>query len=270
MTQANDALALWASSWTFLFKHRLYWFAIYPLLVAVFLGMGMGVLTFQLLKHVMSFFPMFSSADIALPSNDEGLWNMLRQIFESTGHVILTLVLIIFSIFFASRIMKFLTFILILPFMVVLSDRVHTLLNAHSTVKSQRSLMSNLVRTLVLFGRNFLIETIIQLSVWVLTLALTSMVPLLAIPMCMLSLAASAVVSFYFSGFNFMDYAMERRGWSWRESIRFVRQQPFGSVALGAAFAIVDQLPLIGFSLSSAVCVIAAERMVHQRTTSTL
>ena len=131
------------------------------------------------------------------------------------------------------------------PLLAIVSERVEKKLTGNVYKFNFKQLMKDVKRAILIATRNVVYEiviiiglyTAIYISFW--TFGFSS----LKVPFSdsmyisdLLYLVLASLVAFYFYGFSFMDYLMERRRFTIKESIKYVRKHKGVAVALGSLF----------------------------------
>ena len=131
------------------------------------------------------------------------------------------------------------------PLLAIVSERVEKKLTGNVYKFNFKQLMKDVKRAILIATRNIVYEiviiiglyTAIYISFW--TFGFSS----LKVPFSdsmyisdLLYLVLASLVAFYFYGFSFMDYVMERRRFTIKESIKYVRKHKGVAVALGSLF----------------------------------
>ena len=131
------------------------------------------------------------------------------------------------------------------PLLSIVSERVEKKLTGNVYKFNFKQLMKDVKRAILIATRNVVYEiviiiglyTAIYISFW--TFGFSS----LKVPFSdsmyisdLLYLVLASLVAFYFYGFSFMDYVMERRRFTIKESIKYVRKHKGVAVALGSLF----------------------------------
>ena len=101
--------------------------------------------------------------------------------------------------------------------------------------------MRDMVRGLVIVIRNLLIETGIIIAVFII-----GFIPVLGQIFSLFGFIFLFIVSAYFYGFSFLDYCMERRKMSIRDSVHFIRKNKGLAISTGGIFAFCLMIPLCG------------------------
>jgi CysZ protein len=200
----------------FLIKHKLYWFALFPLIL--FVGVYWLGTYFESLEYSIGH-------DIAreaknLNSLNEVTWRSIQMhIFE-----VLNIIFTKFTLYIVVVILS--------PLLSFLSERIEKILTGNKYKFSLKQLMHDIRRGMQIALRNILWEYFII----VLMIGLTSIVDNSFKDW--LVLAVTIPIGFYFYGFAFMDYINERRRLNIQQSIYFVSKHKGLAVAIGSIYSI--------------------------------
>jgi CysZ protein len=117
------------------------------------------------------------------------------------------------------------------------------------------------VRGLYLNLRNLAFMIILSLMAWLLVL-----IPLLGM---LISPILLALIQFYYDGFGLMDYTLERKGLSARDSIRFAKSHRAAVMGVGSGFMFLMMIPFLGWftapSYGTVAATLAALEMTEQK-----
>ncbi|MBT4776426.1 MAG: EI24 domain-containing protein [Crocinitomicaceae bacterium] len=131
------------------------------------------------------------------------------------------------------------------PLLAIVSEKVEKILTGNTYKFNLKQLAKDVKRALLIASRNLIIEIsiviglyiVIYFSFWLLGIRN------LHLPYSetfrfndLIYFLATTAVAFYFYGFSFLDYVMERRRLTIKESIKFVRKHKGVAIALGSLF----------------------------------
>ena len=138
-----------------------------------------------------------------------------------------------------------------------LSERAETHLTGRTYPFSFKQLLRDMLRGILIALRNMVVQTLISIALF-----LFSFIPVagLVAPVLML------LVSAYFYGFSFLDYAVERKRIGVRDSVRYVNRRVGATTGVGIVFALALMIPLLNVlvcSFLSLVSVIAGTVVVY-------
>ncbi len=234
----DAALGQHYKAWVFIRKHRLGWFFLFPLIfnLAVFFG-GVQLVSYwsdTVLEMIREWLDMKATgSDWA-----EYLWTGL--------YVIIWIVIrLLFFIFFA-YVGGYVVLFLLSPVLVWISELTEARYLGKSTPFQWKAYLNNLFRGMAVTLRCLLLETFFTLLFFLLGL-----IPLIGF---VAPAGLFGVTAFYY-GFSLMDYTLERRGYSLRDSVRFMRYYRGSVIGIGVPFSVVLILPIIGPFISGFVAI---------------
>lgn len=131
---------------------------------------------------------------------------------------------------------------LLSPFLSLLSEQTESLLKRESYPFSFSSLGKYLIRGILLSLRNMLWHLFLSIVLFVL-----SFIPVIGFVSPLLLF----MVGCYFYGFSFIDYVLERKNYTIRDSIRYVREHRWETIAIGLPYGVALSIPLAGILIGS-------------------
>lgn len=129
-----------------------------------------------------------------------------------------------------------------------LSERTEAHLSGKKYPFNFGQLMLEMGRGIVISLRCMIFQFILTMILFIL-----SFIPLVGLVTPVLTFGVSA----YFYGFAFMDYAVERKRFRVKESVRYMRHNAGMVVAIGAVFALVLMIPFIRIIVCSFVSLLS-------------
>ncbi|OIQ27592.1 MAG: hypothetical protein BM555_06030, partial [Crocinitomix sp. MedPE-SWsnd] len=200
----------------FVFKHKLYWFVIFPILL--FRGIFELGKYFEALEGSVGYHIKHDMDQIATLN---GLtWMTLKMIFYQKMYYLFTK----FALYFV--------IILLSPVLAVVSEKVEAILTGNKYPWNFLQLVKDIKRAIRLNLRLMLVEYTIILTVIVIGMFLdgaANFILVYVIPI---------IIGFYFYGFGFIDYVNERRRLNIAQSIHFVGRHKGLAFALGSIFSL--------------------------------
>lgn len=230
----------YGSAIEFIFKHRLYPFFLVPLLLNLLLFYLGFQFTNSLSTEVINY--LSSTWNI-------GNWDFKGAEFLS--HAINFFIYLILKLFFFllfAFIGGYVVLFLLSPFLAFLSEKTEMILTKGSTPFSIKQLIKDSWRGMRLAIQNFFLE--VGLTLFLFFLSFIPIAGLISAPLLFF-------VSAYFYGFSFMDYTLERKQMSLRQSKRFIQRNKGLALGNGSIFAMVLLIPIIGVGLSGFVAMIS-------------
>jgi len=141
---------------------------------------------------------------------------------------------------------------LLSPILAYVSERVDSHLTGRSYPFRLGEFVSDILRGIRIALRNLTVEVGITLAAF-----FAGLIPLVGflVPPFLFVVAA------YFYGFAFMDYTLERRRYTVRQSVAEVKRHKATAIGLGSVYMLLTTIPFIGFALAgfaSILSVVAA------------
>ena len=233
-----------------LFSKKFWWFLIFPVFVLLLLLIGGNILT--------------SYAG-------DSLYHLIQEKLESwmsgiswlqwvtvTTNVLIRIVLKILYFFFFVAFGGYIILILMSPVYSWLSERTEAHLTGKEYPFSFRQFCWEIFRGIMIAFRNMFFQLLVSLILF-----LFSFIPVIGF----LSPVAIFFSSAYFYGFAFMDYAIERKRFNVKQSVRYINKNMGLVTGVGTVFAFCLMIPwfsLIACSFVSLLSVIAGTLAVNR------
>ncbi|MEN9640113.1 MAG: hypothetical protein RLZZ262_1982 [Bacteroidota bacterium] len=248
----------------FVADNRLWPYYLVPLIIDFVLSASLFVLIHGWSQELTQIICGWLGIDMATDLNTAGLWEWIKL---ASSYIIRFLVYVAITLCYWS-IRKNLIVALSSPIMSLLSDRTEEILSGQKTPFDGPQFVRDLVRSGLLALRNFFIECGVSIGIFLLSF-LVSLIggPLALIAVPVLSLSGLAVSSYYFGG-SLIDYSLERRKLSIRETLDFNRRNKMSVIGIGAAFHVLLLIPFIGIALAIVLGTTGATQwMVKEKST---
>ncbi len=226
----------------FIFKHKIWAYAIIPTCINILLLSGIFYGAYQLndtLKpNIQSWF-----------TEDQ---NTLSTITTYTIQILVNILL--FIVYFFTY--KNLVLIILSPFLALLSEKVDALYTGREFPFNGKQLMIDTWRGIKISIRN----TFIELSLIVICIGIGFFFPIigLAIPVIVF-----LIESFYF-GFSMIDYTNERKKLSFTESKHYIKRNKPLAYGIGIVFYLMFLIPIIGWIFAPLYGIVAGTLAVLQ------
>jgi CysZ protein len=215
-------------------------YIIYPLIIAIGLYFGFSVL----MSHLAVLFETWVWSFFSIESSSS-----LSHFLTGSLHFFISIGFAIISYLIFSTIIKYVLLIFMSPMMAILSEKTEKKLTGKEYVFNTKQFLKDLFRSLRMVMRNMAIELgitiLFTLLVWIPIIGWLS-------PLFLL------LLSFYFYGFSMMDYVNERRKYSVRESVQYVRANKGIAIGNGFIFCLLFAIPIIGAVLVALFAPVAA------------
>jgi CysZ protein len=186
-----------------------------------------------LVASIIGFSAYGFSDDIGVWVSGVWSWDWGKSAFTTFSTIISAVIIIAIGLILFKHIIMALS----APFMSPVSEKIesHLLGNSHVTSRNS-SFMAQLWRGVRINGRNLIMELLITIP-----LLLLKFIPVVNIFSTVLLFLLQA----YYAGFGNMDYTLERH-FSYRESIKFVRQNKGIAIGNGTGFHLLMLIPVVG------------------------
>lgn len=240
----------YSRAFRFIMQNKLGWFFIFPLILNIILfavGYSWIADTADSLKNIIDNY--LSSVDYDFINNE-----YLRM-------TVAFLLSLIFRVSFFLAFMFFSGYIIVAimsPVFSILSERTERILTGEEYPFDLHQFLKDILRGVLLAIRNALFQMIAAIALF-----FVSFVPLMGFvtPFVMF------FVSSYFYGFSFLDYAIERRRLSVKDSVKYMRDNKGLVMGNGFVFSLLLLVPVCGVLLSAfaaVVSVVAGTILVHE------
>ncbi|MCB9195559.1 MAG: EI24 domain-containing protein [Flavobacteriales bacterium] len=201
----------------FIKTHKLWYYFIFPIIL--FLGIYYLGFVFQELKYNIKI------------EEDTGLIAKIWLMFLRSLYAFLAVIMFSF--------MRYVLIILLSPILSIVSERVERILTGNSYKFNLKQLLKDIKRAMNLAIRNIIWELGIVYSIILSYLIISKIVGFSDRMDAFVTGGVSMCFAFYYYGFGFMDYMMERMRMNLQESVKFVRERRGFAVALGSVFTLI-------------------------------
>jgi CysZ protein len=224
----------------FIFKHKLQYFFLVPLVLSITLlisGFSLtGMLNDLLWERLQEWW-------------DPDSWDFWgAEFLNGFLAVLIWLVFRILFFFIYAFVGGYIILIIMAPVLAYISEKTESIILGHDFPFSWPQFFKDIWRGIVLAIRNFFIEILATIVLFFL-----SFVPLLGF----ITGPLLFMITAYFYGFSFMDYTAERRKMKVKESVDFVKQNRGIAIANGGVFALFLIIPFIGVTLATFVAIVS-------------
>ena len=237
-----------------LFSRRFWWFLLFPVLILLVLFVGGNLLVAYAGEC------LYGLIENQIKGWVDGIdW---LQWVSGFSNVFFKIVLRIVYFFLFATFGGYIVLILMSPVYSWLSERTEAYLSGKKYPFGWKRLFWEIFRGLGIALRNMFVQLLFFLVFF-----LCSFIPVAGV----LAPFALFFTSAYFYGFSFMDYAMERKRFNVRESVRYVNQHIALTMGIGSVFALVLMIPwirIIACCFVSLLSVIASMVALHETETA--
>lgn len=243
MTFKNDfslGIKSYSEAFTFLKKHKLIWYFIFPLLLNILLFTLGYASTVSLSTKWFVYITDILSMDA---------WNFwgsgfLSAIIHFFMHIVIRFLFIIFFAYIGGYII----IIFLSPVFASLSEKIETIQTGKEFPFNLRQFANDIWRGIRLALRNLVIELLLTVALFII-----SFIPIIGL----FTGFALFFISAYFYGFSFIDYSLERKKLNINESVAFVKTHKGLAIGNGTIFSLVLFIPFIGVLLSGFISIIS-------------
>ena len=232
----------------FAMRHGLGWVFLVPVLLWMLLFFGL----FALLQGPADQLAAWLVALLQLPveATDASWWSSTKAFISGAWELLTLIVLKLAIAYVLYKVNKYLVLILLSPLLAYVSERAEEVLTGRRFPFSWGQLMKDALRGSLIALRNGVLELVVNIGIWALTLLFPPFAPV--------ALLLLFVVSAYFYGFSMFDYVFERRRMRIGESTRAVNDRLGAVLANGTLFSLLMKVPLLGVMLGPPMGAIGA------------
>jgi len=228
------------SAFGFLRKHKLSWFLWFPFIITLIVFYGGFSVTSYFTELLTAYTEGWLDSADWLPD-----WlSWITDVFYWIIWLALRVILYFAFAFLGGSIIL----LLMAPILTWLSEKVAQAVGKDVPDFSATQFMRDLTRAAALAIRNGAIQLVLTIGCFIL-----GFVPVIGIASAALLFGINA----YFYGYNFMDYTLERKRFSVKQSNQFVSNNKFTAMALGTPYALWMLIPFVGPMTSGFVAIYA-------------
>ncbi len=233
-------LRSYSEALSFIFRKKLAWFFLFPLVFNILL-FWFG---WDMVNQLSDTSKVYIESKLQLGESEFWGSEFLKTVMD--GFVWLTFKVMFFFIF--AYLGGYIILILMSPIFSYLSEKTEKIKTGVDYPFSLKQLVKDMFRGILIAIRNLVIEIILTLLMFVL-----SFIPIIG----WFAAVVLFFISAYFYGFSFMDYALERKKMNIKESIQFMKKNKGVVIANGFVFSLCLIIPFCGVSLSSFAAVVS-------------
>ena len=231
--QIKTGLSAYVKAFSFVFKNKMAWTLIIPLIINILLFSVAQTYVNSLLDYLKSL-----SENWTFIQNS----SFLSSIFTGAISVITE---ILFFIIFA-YIGGYIVLMIMSPFLSYLSEKTEQILTGNEYKFNLKQLIKDSIRGILMALRNMFLESVIIIPVF-----FAGFIPVIGLFTTMLMFLISA----YFYGFSFIDYINERKKRNIKQSVKFIRSIKWIAIANGSIFALPLIIPVIGSHIAAFISI---------------
>jgi CysZ protein len=266
MNHFSLGIRTWFDSWSFISRHRLGWYFLYPIAFIILWSAGASWVIGWVVDALREGFLAWTGLGELAPAEGDTFWAEAKKLLRDISRYALTFVLWIAFGWVYYKISKYIVLIMMSPVMALISERTEEITTGRRYPFSFSRLLSDVLRGVLVALRNLIIELIIIGLVTLVNFGIGIAAPLLVVIVSPLSTLFLFGVGAYFYGFSTMDYTNERQGIPIGKGTRFIRQHKWLAVANGSIFALWLIVPVFGTFVGTVIapitCTVAATMAV--------
>ncbi len=244
IAQLLESFKAYLSGFRLLTKLKLWRYFLVPIAISFLTAVVILIMAFVFADDIGAFIAQLWKWDFG-----KSTFNTVASFFSGTIIIVIGLILY-----------KHIVMAIVSPFMGPVSEKIEAHLLGNNATVSDSSFSKLLVRGIRLNSRNLFRELLVTIP-----FLLLSLVPVLGIIFTFMIF----LIQSYFAGFGNMDYTLERH-YTYRDSIRFVRNNKGLALGNGIIFLLILLVPFFGvifvFPLSVAAASVQTIKR-NQRTT---
>jgi CysZ protein len=248
MTRLNQiglGLRTYGEAVRFIFRNKLAWTFLVPLVLSILLIIGGQALITDLVDYLKVIVLNWIKLD------ESGFWG------EFLGGLVEVVIRVVSFLVFA-YLSGYIIIILMSPILAYISEKTEQIITGNTYKTSVKQLIKDIIRGILLASRNFLIEVF-----FIILMFFISFIPVIG----WLGTIVLFVISSYFYGFSFIDYNNERQKMSISESVSVVRKFRWLAISNGSVFSFFLVVPFCGSFVSTFAAIIstvAATLAIHR------
>jgi CysZ protein len=231
-------------AWSFIAKNGLWLYFLYPVFLVIIL-------------YVLGFYSVFNFGNYLsdkilgwIPDYDGGnsIIGAALSAIISVLKIIAGLVIKLYLLAIILKFAKYIVLILCSPMMALLSERIDEIISGKKYPFEFSQFLKDIFRGIKINLRNLLLETLITIAF--LFIGWIPVIGWVTIPFLW-------IISWYFLGFNMMDYSYERRRMKISEGVNFTRKHKGIAVGNGMIFSWLLLIPFLGLIIAPVLSVTA-------------
>ncbi len=224
----------------FIAKHNLWGYFIYPVVIMAVLVIFGFWSTFALGSELADY--ILSLIDI--PDPGEGWLHWVHLILT----FVIGLILKVLLLFIVGALLKFIVLILCSPVMALLSERIDEINSGQKFPFVLSQFLYDIFRGILVTFRTMFFQTLIFIAC-----IFIGWIPILG----WIVIPFLWIVSWYFLGFNMMDYTYERRKMNISSGAGFTQKHKGIAIGNGMVFSLLLWIPYLGIALGPIISVVA-------------
>lgn len=240
-SQVRLGVSTYSDAHQLIIKHKLWVYIIAPGIINI----AVFIVSFLFISSLSNEFVEWALNNISAFLGYPELLSETKGLLE----LVITSFIKIAFVFLYLSIYKYIILILMSPLLALLSERVENILTGNNYPFNMFDFLHDVIRGIALALRNLLVEISLLILVF-----LIGFIPLLNL----ITPLITFYISSYYYGFSMLDYSNERKRFTIKQSIHFIRMQRGVAFGNGAVFYGLLLLPFIGWLIAPAYSVTAA------------
>lgn len=236
----NTGFSCYGKAIGFIFKHNLWWFFIFPILLNLLLFFG----GFALIDSFTDLAREWALDAAGIENSTSFLGKLFSGILS--GLLWITFKVMFFLLF--AYLGGYIIVVLLSPVMAFLSEKTEKITTGKNYPFNADRFARDIMRGVLIAARNFSIELL-----WMIAMFILSFIPVIG----WLTTVVLFIVSSYFYGFSFADYNNERKQLSISQSVAWMRKHKGMAIANGSVFSLLLIVPFCGTTLSGFAAIIS-------------
>jgi len=233
-TEIRKSINDYGTATNFIFKNKLAWFFLFPLLLNILLFFAGMLAVDSLLENLQE-----SILSINFLQNADFFGaSIIRWIVN--GFLWIVIKILFFFVF--SYFGGYITLAIISPVLAFLSEKTEKILLGNTYQFDVQQLMRDIVRAILIVIRNGFLGLLIVIGIFIL-----SFIPVIGWLIAISAPFILFISSAYFYGFSFVDYVIERQRVDLKTSVSFMKNHKGTLIGNGSVFALVLLIPLGNF-----------------------
>ncbi len=221
----------------FLLRQGMGWMFLVPVLLWILLAYGL----FVVLSGPVDQLTLWTADRLRIEVSDPaGFWNDVAAFLNDAQELVMVILLKLAIAYVLYTLNKYIVLILLSPLLSYASERTEEIVSGRQFQFSIARLMQEAFRGSLIALRNGILEIVLTIGIWLITLLLPIAVPL--------SVIALFLVSAYFYGYSMFDYIFERQRMNAHDSTFNVNARLPMVLANGALFSLFMKIPLLGIT----------------------
>lgn len=229
----------------FVRRHRLWGYFLYPVILLVILAIA-GFFSIFAFSHYLTDW-LFSFLQTDFHTGEDWLGGFL-QLLLWIVKFLASFVIRIYIFLLALKVIRYIVLILCSPMMALLSEKVEELVTGNSYPFNFAQFLKDVLRGVLVNLRNLAFE--LSITIALLVVGWIPVIGLITVPV-------SLLVSWYFLGFNMIDYTCERRRMPVSEGARFIRKRKGIAIGNGMIFSWLLLVPFAGLIIAPVLSSVA-------------